>query len=128
MRGAAVLSAVILISVIAGGNGGGLQYYEIVREMGYADVSVNPVEIEEVRIPDEFNKVYLKYNELLKKGGYDLSEYKGKVCQRYTYLIPSVNARANVLVHNGTVIGGDISGITLDGIMIPLKRSEGCAT
>ncbi len=97
-------------------------YYTIVRKMGYDDVSSQPVEIAEVVIPAEFNKVYQHYNNLLKEGGYDLTDYRGKKCLRYTYLIPSINARANILVYDGEIIGGDVSGITLDGIMIPIKK------
>lgn len=93
-----------------------------VREMGYDDVSETPYEVVEFMIPQEFNDVYIRYNELLKTAGYDLSAYKGKKCKRYTYLIPSQNARANIIVHNGVIIGGDISSITLDGIMIPIEK------
>lgn len=97
-------------------------YYRIVVEMGYDDVVAEPFEIVEVVIPREFDKVYQRYNELLKVGGYDLDGYKGRRCLRYTYLIPSINSRANILVCDGQIIGGDISGITLDGIMIPIQR------
>lgn len=94
-----------------------------VKEMGYDDVSQTPYEIVEFTVPMEFNDVYNRYNELLKSEGYDLSLYKGKVCKRYTYLIPSQNARANIIVYEGEIIGGDISGITLDGIMIPIAKN-----
>ncbi len=93
-----------------------------VKEMGYDDVSETPYEVVEFTIPMEFNEVYTRYNELLKTAGYDLSPYKGKLCKRYTYLIPSRNARANILVYEGEIIGGDISSITLDGIMIPIEK------
>ena len=93
-----------------------------VKEMGYDDVSETPYEVVEFTIPMEFNEVYSRYNELLKTAGYDLSLYKGKLCKRYTYLIPSQNARANIIVYDGEIIGGDISSITLDGIMIPIEK------
>lgn len=99
-------------------------FSRIVREMGYDDVSENPYEVVEFTIPQEFNAVYERYNALLKESGYDLSPFKGKKCKRYTYLIPSQNARANIIVHNGKIIGGDISGITLDGVMLPIKKTE----
>ncbi len=98
-------------------------FSDAVRKMGY-DVSNDPYEVVEFTIPEEFNAVYERYNNLLKEGGYDLSSYKGKKCRRYTYLIESENARANIIVYNGKIIGGDISGITLDGIMRPIKRIE----
>ena len=93
-----------------------------VKEMGYDDVSETPYEVVEFTIPMQFNEVYNRYNELLKTAGYDLSPYKGKLCKRYTYLIPSQNARANIIVYHGEIIGGDISSITLDGIMIPIEK------
>ena len=99
-------------------------FSEIVREMGYDDVSETPYEVVEFEIPLKFNSVWENYNNLLKEKGYDLSLYKGKKCKRYTYLIPSENARANIIVSDGKIIGGDISSITLNGIMIPIKSSE----
>jgi len=98
-------------------------FSQIVRDMGY-EVGDTPIETVELVIPENFSPVYEKYNNMLKENGYDLSLYKGKKCTRYSYLIPSLNARANILVHNGKIIGGDISGITLDGIMIPIKKTE----
>ena len=92
--------------------------------MGYDDVSETPYEVVELEIPLKFNSVWENYNNLLKEKGYDLSLYKGKKCKRYTYLIPSENARANIIVSDGKIIGGDISSITLDGIMIPIKNSK----
>lgn len=97
-------------------------FSDIVKDMGYTDVEETPYEVVEFTLPETFNKVYENYNNLLKKNGYDLAPYKGKKCKRYTYLIPSENIRANIIVHNGKIIGGDISGITLDGIMIPIKK------
>ncbi len=99
-------------------------FSEIVRQMGYDDVSETPYEVVEFEIPLKFNSVWENYNNLLKEKGYDLTLYKGKKCKRYTYLIPSENARANIIVSEGKIIGGDISSITLDGIMIPIKSSE----
>ena len=98
-------------------------FSRIVREMGYDDVSEKPYEVVEFTIPEEFNAVYERYNALLKESGYDLAPFKGKKCKRYTYLIPSQNARANIIVHDGKIIGGDISGITLDGMMLPIKNN-----
>lgn len=99
-------------------------FSQIVKEMGYDDVSERPYEVVEFTIPETFNDVYTRYNNLLKENGYDLSLYKGKTCKRYTYLIPSENARANIIVHDGKIIGGDISEITLDGFMLPIKNKN----
>lgn len=99
-------------------------FSQIVREMGYDDVSEQPYEVVELTIPEKFNAVYERYNALQRESGYDLAPFKGKKCKRYTYLIPSQNARANIIVHDGKIIGGDICGITLDGIMLPIKNNR----
>ncbi len=99
-------------------------FSQIVREMGYDDVSEQPYEVAEITIPENFNNVWTNYNNLMKENGYDLSLYKGKKCKRYTYLIPSKNARANIIVCDGKIIGGDICSITLDGIMLPIKSND----
>ncbi len=99
-------------------------FSQTVRDMGYEDVLETPAEVVDVTIPERFNAVYERYNNLLKEGGYDLTPYKGKKCKRYTYLIPSENARANILVYNGKIIGGDISSITIDGIMLPITKTD----
>lgn len=99
-------------------------FSRIIREMGYDDVSEKPYEVVEFTIPMEFNNVWNNYNSLLRENGYDLTPFKGKKCKRYTYLIPSENARANIIVCDGEIIGGDISSITLDGIMVPIKSND----
>ena len=119
------LLVVICIFFLFSSCGHEISYNEPVKKMGYEDVSDKPVEIVSVLIPETFNDVYKRYNSLQQEGGYDLSLYKGKECIRYTYPIPSLSARANILVYDGKIIGGDICGITLDGIMIPIKKYDG---
>ena len=116
-----VVSFAVILLVRASFSEDKAVFSQIVREMGYDDVSEKPYEVVEFTIPLEFNAVYERYNNLLRESGYDLSPYRGKKCKRYTYLIPSQNARANIIVYDGKIIGGDISGITLDGIMLPIK-------
>ena len=97
-------------------------YSQIVRDMGYT-VSDEPIEVVEFTIPEKFNDVYEKYNNMLMQNGYDLTPYKGRMCKRYTYLAEPGNVRANIIVCDGEIIGGDVSGITLDGIMIPIENN-----
>ena len=120
--GAAVIAIVAVLFSFSGGVEEIPPYYEIAVKMGYPDIETQPAEIIGLKIPGEFSPVYEKYNELLNESGYDLLPYRGKRCTKYTYNIPSVNARLNVLVCNGKVIGGDISGIAIDGIMIPIIK------
>lgn len=97
-------------------------YFQIAEKMGYTDVEKTPYEVVKFTIPETFTPVYDRYNRLLEQSGYSLVPYRGKECTRYTYLIPSANARANIIVYDGKVIGGDISGITIDGVMIPIIK------
>lgn len=118
-----LFSLIICLAVVfCADNANGDEFYKIVYNMGYTDVCIKETEKAEIVLPETFGAVYERYNALQKAGGYDLTDYRGKSCTRYTYEIPSKNARANILVYNGKIIGGDISSITLDGIMIPIKK------
>lgn len=86
------------------------------------EVEPQPIEIVEIIIPLEFGEVYTNYNAIQKSQGLDLSKYKGQNCKRYSYYVlnyPSEfsDVRANILVYNDEIIGGDISLIRIDGFM-----------
>lgn len=88
-------------------------------------VAEDPLEVKEVVIPEEFDETYTEYNELQKKQGLDLEDYKGVRVKMWSYKILNYpgyeNAdgviRGNILVYNGTVIGGDVCSVELDGFM-----------
>jgi len=88
-------------------------------------VSEDPLEVSEIIIPYEFDETYTKYNELQKEQDFDLSDYKGIRVKKWTYEVlnyPSYEnsdgiIRANILVYDGHVIGGDVCNIELDGFM-----------
>lgn len=95
-------------------------------------VTQDPVEVVEVTVPQDFNVVYTNYNTIQKKQGFDLSRYKGKRVKRWTYNItnyPGIadGIRADLLIYNGTVIGGDVCTVALNGFMhgLALPRDEG---
>ncbi len=84
-----------------------------------------------VHIPEEFDDVYENYNSLQLECGFDLKKYRGADCTRYTYQIKnfpgddSGEVRANILVFDRRIIGGDIMTVRLDGFMIGLAgRNE----
>lgn len=86
----------------------------------------NAVE-KEIIIPTEFSETYLKYNEIQKSAGFDLSAYKG--CRVKLYIFSqaaypecSEEMRLNMIVYKGKIIGGDISSVSSDGQRLPLKR------
>ena len=94
---------------------------EFLSQFGWEVVN-EPTEITSVTIPSEFNSTYEKYNDIQRAQGLDLSKYQEKTCTRYTYQIlnykdVSTGVRANLLVLNDKVIGGDISSVTLNGFI-----------
>ena len=85
-----------------------------------------PAEAIEVVIPKKFDETYLKYNEIQKQQGTDLSRWRGKRCMRYSYNLlnhPSgeEHMRLNLVVCGGKVIGGDVCSLSLDGFMSGLR-------
>ncbi|HOV40746.1 MAG TPA: DUF4830 domain-containing protein [Oscillospiraceae bacterium] len=81
-------------------------------------VSDSPPKAEEITIPEKFNSIYEEYNEIQKRCGFDLSKYKGKTATKYTYEIADLpNVKATILVHDGKIIGGDVSSAEYGGFM-----------
>jgi hypothetical protein len=90
-------------------------------------VDAEPLEHETVTIPYVFGDVYNNYNDIQKKQGFDLSGYRGRTVERYTYAVrnyPGVaeGVRANLLVYKGSIIGGDVCTAALGGFMQGLAR------
>lgn len=85
-------------------------------------VKPEAVESIEVTIPAEFDKIFTAYNEIQKRQGLDLSKYKKKNVQRYTYEITNYEGYdgtvyANILVYRNKVIGGDVCSADVKGFM-----------
>ena len=94
------------------------------------EVSETPTETQEVKIPQEFNNVFTRYNQLQQSQNYDLAPYAGKTVKRYVYAVTNYpdgaqDWYATVLVHNGEVIGGDVSSTRQGGKMHGLAMPEG---
>ena len=86
-------------------------------------------EANSVRIPDCGEGAMADYNELLKKGGYDLSGYKGKSVEQYRYRLMNYPDSGQAVwvtlyVWHGRVIGGDIHTVSLDGFMHELRPND----
>ena len=89
-------------------------------------VSKEPLEEVAVTIPDEFDAVFLEYNNLQKELGLDLSRYKRRDVMRYTYQVTNYPGYdgvvyASVLVYKNKVIGGDLCSADLNGFVTSLK-------
>lgn len=87
-----------------------------------------PEEIADVLIPNTFDDVYERYNALQKEQGCDLKRYAGRRCKRYSYAVKNYpdeeHVRANLLVYDGRIIGGDICSLRLDGFMHGFARED----
>ena len=98
----------------------------IARFLTGADDCSAPVHTE-VTIPCSFNDIYEKYNGLQTGFGTDLHDYSGAVCNKYTVLYGDVcgGSTLTLLVHNGLLIGGDLSENAFDGTMKGLSELTG---
>lgn len=100
------------------------QRLAFISQFGW-DVEKDPVEVAEIIIPTEFDEVFSEYNEIQKAQKLDMSLYAGKRVKRWTYAVknyPGYETRKDViqlslLVYDGTVVGGDVSSLELNGFM-----------
>ena len=76
------------------------------------------------RMPEDFDRVILGYNELQKKQGLDLSKYKNKRVTRYTYRVVGEDSYANLFVYRGKIVACDISSASPDGYVLPLTMAK----
>ena len=91
------------------------------QELGW-EVNASPKESGQVRIPQEANEVFDRYNALQKSAGYDLSQFAGKTVMRYVYQVSNFPGAtdpvyATLLVYKNQIIGGDITNTAADGAM-----------
>ena len=91
------------------------------RQFGW-EVESQPKETAEVTIPAEFDKIFTGYNEIQKRQGLDLSDYKKKKVTRYTYVVTNYKGAegevyANILVYRNRVIGGDLCSADVTGFI-----------
>ncbi len=92
-------------------------------------VSEEPIEFMEVQIPEEFDDVYEKYNEIQLGQGMDLKKYAGKRAMRYSYQITNYptgesDIIANILIYKNKLIGGDVCSPRINGFMHGLSKPE----
>lgn len=83
-----------------------------------------------IAVPRNWDAVYTEYNALQQQQGYDLTPYKGKQVQLYTYEITNYTGYdqgivADLLVSNGRVIGADLCNTSAkDGFMLGLEKRK----
>ena len=99
-----------------------------IQFMSRFGITVDP-ESEEAtafRMPDNFDRVILGYNELQKKQGLDLAKYKNKRVTRYTYRVTNFDSDgqvyANLFVFRGKIVACDLCSADPEGFVIPLTQ------
>lgn len=80
-----------------------------------------------VLLPPEFTGVYRDYLALQRECGFDLIQLAGKTVERYRYDILNYPTGENgvqldLLVYEGSIVGGDVRTAELNGFMHSLKR------
>lgn len=87
----------------------------------------DPIYVNNITIPSNFNDIYLKYNDLQKEIGLDLEKYKGQDCTLYSYeIIFPERYKGNILnliIQGDKVIGCDISQKEYNGKMFSLRNN-----
>ena len=103
---------------------------QYVISLGYETTGL--IETAESVIPAVADKSFESYQKLQKQAGWDLNLYRGRKVIRYSYAIANFpgeieGVRANILVCDDNIIGGDICTVSLDGFMaalLPRDRME----
>ena len=76
------------------------------------EVEPKAVNVYEIQIPDEFNSVFEKYNEIQRAQGLNLKRYCGKDATVYVFKVTNYEhdgeVFASLFIRNGRVIAGDI--------------------
>lgn len=135
---AAVCAALVLLIVlcVVRAAGGGKSYavkteqqrQTLIAELGWK-TSEKPSEHKTAEIPAEFDEVYSAYNELQKQQGFDLTKYKGKKVEIYSYPVYNYKGHKDcmtltIIGCEGRLIGGDVSCSELDGFMQGLMSTN----
>ena len=139
--GFALLALVLTVGLLLSGQSGVVSAMSNATEIDYSGVKtkedriafverfglkVDPdSEVEEAfRMPENFDRVILGYNELQKKQGLDLSKYRNKKVTRYTYRVTNYRTDGevyvNLFIHRSRVVSCDIVSANPEGFVLPL--------
>ena len=104
------------------------QRQSLISELGW-QTGDKPVSHKTITIPDEFDDVYKSYNDLQKEQGFDLTAYRGKKAEVYTYKLYNYKGHKDTMQLTligcgGELIAGDVCCTELDGFMQGLAMSD----
>ncbi len=85
-------------------------------------VEETPLSIEELLIPEVLDDSYTEYLSLQQSQGFPLDTLTGERVKRYSYSVtnhPSgeEGVQLNLLIHDNTVVGGEVLSPALDGFL-----------
>lgn len=85
-------------------------------------VASEPISVEELLIPDEFDDSYAEYLALQESQGFDLTKLCGERVKRCTYEITNYptgesGVQASLLIYKNKVVGGEVLSARLDGFI-----------
>lgn len=90
------------------------------------EVEPNATEIYEFTIPEKFNSVYEKYNDIQRAQGLNLKRYAGQDATAYIFKVKNSDSSgevfATLFVRNGRVIAGDVSSKKGEGFVRGLQN------
>ena len=100
---------------------GVLEREAFLAEFGW-QIDVGSEKAKTVTLPSEFDRVFAGYNEIQRAQGMDLTPYKGKAVESYTYTVKNYEASdqtvlATLLVYQNVIIGGDLCSEGADGFV-----------
>ena len=90
------------------------------------EVEQVPISKMEVTIPEEFDSIYVGYNQIQQSQGFDLEKYRGRTVTKYSYAVKAPQGQeprmvASLLVYEDRVIGADLSARELGGMIRALE-------
>ncbi len=143
--GVLLVAVLAIIGIVIAGDGGVVSASSTVTGIDYSGIKSAEERIafieqfgievdkaseseEGFKMPDNFDRVILGYNELQKKQGLDLSKYAKKRVTRYTYRVTNYNSDgdvyANLFIYRGRIVACDVSSADPEGFVIPLTLVE----
>ena len=101
---------------------------KFLHDLGW-ETSEQAINVREVTVPEDWNEVYTKYNDLQKQQGMDLEGFRGRPAEVYSFKILNYeghpdNIVANLLICDGCLIAADVSCTELGGFMQGIRPQE----
>ncbi len=94
-------------------------------EFGH-EVEAKATNTYEIEIPEEFNSVFEKYNDIQRAQGLNLKRYAGKDATAYVFRVSNYEYEgevfATLFIRNGRVIAGDICSTDGEGFVRGFRK------